>query len=205
MNPEILDFARHRVATAGWENVAFHHVDLARLGWGHIEGIDDGGKFDAVVGRWVLMYLDEPTALVRALRTRMRPGGIVAFQESDLGQPVRAYPTAPHHDELARLMSVDVASPELEMGPKLFRTFIGAGLPTPELRVDIPAGGGPNWPGYAYVAATAHSLRHFLAEAHGLRSEDLGLDTLESRLRNETLTRDGIQMLAPVVGAWART
>ena len=53
-NPTILDAARARVGAAGWTNVRF----LA----GDVQGISLDDDFDAVVGRWILMYLPNPAA-----------------------------------------------------------------------------------------------------------------------------------------------
>jgi hypothetical protein len=90
------------------------------------------------------------------------------------------------------------------MGPKLFGTFTTAGLPAPQLRHDTPIGGGPDWPGYAYVAATVRNLLPMLTEVAGITAEQLGIDTLEDRLRAEVVGMHGVQLLPPLVGAWAR-
>jgi len=70
---------------------------------------------------------------------------------------------------------------------------------------DAPMGGGPGWPGYAYVAATVRGLLPFLERAGLLRPDEVGLDTLEDRLRAKVVSQDGIQLLPAVVGGWART
>jgi hypothetical protein len=41
------------------------------------------------------------------------------------------------------------------MGLKLFKTFLQAGLPAPQLRRDLPVGGGPGWLGFAYCDPAA--------------------------------------------------
>ncbi|HWK88386.1 MAG TPA: class I SAM-dependent methyltransferase, partial [Longimicrobium sp.] len=40
-------------------------------------------RFDAVVGRMVLMHLRDPVTAIKRLRRRVRPGGFLAFQELD--------------------------------------------------------------------------------------------------------------------------
>src|SRR5215213_8951984 len=94
VNAQILDTARTRVRAAGWKNVAFHH--------GALGDVDPTIGFDAIVGRWVLMYVPQPADLLREARGRLRPGGIVAFQEGDLRNPVRTYPPAPFHEQAMR-------------------------------------------------------------------------------------------------------
>jgi hypothetical protein len=91
------------------------------------------------------------------------------------------------------------------MGLKLFKSFLAAGLPAPQLRRDTPVGGGPSWPGYAYVAETVRSLLPFLERVGAVRPDEVDIETLEDRLRAEVAGQDGIQLLPAIVGAWART
>lgn len=199
MNADILATARGRVDAAGWTNVTFHPADLQRL--------DLNETFDAVVGRWVLMYLPDPSEVLRNLLGYLRPGGIVAFQESDLSNPLRPYPAGPLHQQVVRWTTPPPGAPgpDTEMGPKLFRTFLRAGLPVPQVRSAAPVGGGPDWSGYAYLAGTVSSLLPFLEKVGAVTAGEVDIDTLEDRLREEVVTQDGIQVLPALYGAWART
>jgi ubiquinone/menaquinone biosynthesis C-methylase UbiE len=85
-DPAVLERARGRYAKQGAAGITFVQADLHDL--------PDLGTFDAVVGRLVLMYSPDPVALLRDLVRRMRPGGIVAFQEIDLTSPL-ALPDLP--------------------------------------------------------------------------------------------------------------
>lgn len=197
-NPDIVAVARDRVRAAGWTSVSFEVGTPAQL--------DLDRDFDAVVGRWVLMYLPDPAEFLRQVRTLLRAGGIVAFQEGDIRASARTFPAAPLHEELARLVTPPPGAPgpDVDMGPKLFQTFIAAGLPAPQLRHDTPIGGGPDWPGFAYLTATVRNLLPFLTKMAGITPEQLGLETLEDRLRAEVVAQDGIQLLPPLIGAWTR-
>lgn len=198
-NAEILEVARARAQAAGWPTVAFQSGDALEL---ELEE-----AVDAVVGRWVLQYAPDPAALLRRARDWLRPGGIVAFQEIDLSIPPRAYPTGPLHDQVVRWTTPPPGAPGPDpvMGLKLFTTFLQAGLPAPQLRRDAPLGGGPGWPGYAYVAETVRSLLPFLQRLGAARPEEVDIDTLETRLRTEVTNHEGIQLLPAIVGAWSRT
>ena len=46
-----------------------------------VGSVDLEREFDAAVGRFVLMFVDDPAAVLHHLSERLRPGGIVAFQE----------------------------------------------------------------------------------------------------------------------------
>jgi SAM-dependent methyltransferase len=76
-NPEVLVCARTRAAAVGLGNVDFRA--------GRLETFDLPPGFDAVVGRWVLMYLPDPVSFLGHLTGALRPGAIVAFNEMDLG------------------------------------------------------------------------------------------------------------------------
>jgi SAM-dependent methyltransferase len=198
-NAEILEVARARVAAAGWSTVTFRSGDVMAL--------ELDGDFDAVVGRWVLQYMPDPVAVLRRARGWLRPGGIVAFQEIDLSIPPRAWPAGPLHELLAAWSTPPPGAPgpDPQMGLRLFPTYLQAGLPAPRLRHDMPAGGGPGWPGYAYVADTVRSLLPFLERIGAVQADKVGVDTLEDRLRAEVTGQDGVQLLPAIVGAWART
>ena len=198
LNAEILQVARSRVQAVGWTTVTFHPGDIMEL--------DLDRDFDAVSGRWVLQYTPDPVALLRRARNWLRPGGIVAFQEIDLSHAPRAFPAGPLHEQVVRWTTPPPGTPgpDPQMGLKLFRTFLRAGLAAPQLRRDAPVGGGPSWPGYAYLADTVRSLLPYLERVGAVRPDEVDVDTLEERLRAEIDGQDGIQLLPAIVGVWAR-
>ena len=91
-NEHILETARARVEAVGARGVTFHAGDVRTM------ALDD--DFDAVVGRWILMYIPDPAAFLKMLATRVRPGGIVAFHENDFHFPPATFPPI---DEVSRL------------------------------------------------------------------------------------------------------
>jgi SAM-dependent methyltransferase len=198
MNQAILETARERVSAVGWTNVTFLDGDVTSI------VLDDG--FDAVVGRWILMYLPDPVAVLRGLVGRLRSGGIVAFQENDFTYPPTTFPPAPLHQQIMRWTTPPpgAGGPDQQMGSKLRQTYLDAGLPGPELRLDAPVGGGEDWPGYTYVADTVRSLLPMLEQMGVAKAEDVDVETLADRLRAEALEQHGVQMLPIVIGAWAR-
>ena len=197
--PESIEFATHRVHAAGLEStVRFVSADLRDL-------VLDEAPFDAVVGRWVLMYQPDPVALLRRLAGLLRPGGVMVFQESDLVAVHEPFPAGPLHAQVLAWMRPPVAHGiEMRMGPKLFRSFVAAGLPAPSVRIDTPVGGGRDWPGYEFVAATMRSLLPMLVALGGVDEREVDVDTLADRLRDEIVARDSVQPLVSVYGAWAR-
>src|SRR5450432_2082447 len=65
--------ARSWAGAARATNVRFVETDLTDL------QLD--GDFDAIVGRFILMFLPDPTATLRSLAKHLRPGGLIVFQE----------------------------------------------------------------------------------------------------------------------------
>lgn len=199
-NGAIVETARARAEAAGWTNVEFVVGETGEA------ALDS--DFDAVVGRWVLMHQPDAAVLLRAVIPRVRTGGVVAFQENDFTYPPTLFPAT---DLSRRIQSWTIPPPgtppppEMRMGTNLYRVFLEAGLPGPELIVEAAAGGGPDWPGYAYVAETIRNLLPALRDRTGLDPREVDVDTLADRLRDECVRSRGIQMLPIMYGAWART
>jgi ubiquinone/menaquinone biosynthesis C-methylase UbiE len=76
-SPEAVAVAERRARDAGLGNVSFVVQELSE--------VTVTAPVDALVGRLVLMYLDDPAAALRRLLEAVRPGGVVAFQEMDMG------------------------------------------------------------------------------------------------------------------------
>jgi ubiquinone/menaquinone biosynthesis C-methylase UbiE len=198
-NGAALEIARARAAAAGFAHLAFREGDFADL--------DPNDKFDAVVGRLVLMYMPDPAATLRALARHLKPGGIVAFSEFNImPAAMRDLPAMPLSQKLFRWIEGAFvhAGAEVRMGDKLFLSFRKADLPFPTLSLMSYMGGGPDWNGYSLAAATVRSLLPLVLKAGLASEEEIGIDTLEERLRAEAVTANGIIRLPELVNAWAR-
>jgi ubiquinone/menaquinone biosynthesis C-methylase UbiE len=198
VNATILETARARAAAIGATHVSFVSGDVREL------RLDD--DFDAVVGRWVLMHIADPVAVVRHLVTRLRPGGIVAFHENDFTHPPTVFPPTELSREIQRWAIPPAGTPgrETRMGTQLFKTYVEAGLPGPQLMVEAAVGGGPDWPGYEYLAETMRSLLPALQQLTGVDASVMQIDTLAARLRDDVVSRHGVFMLPIMFGAWSR-
>jgi hypothetical protein len=121
--------------------------------------------------------------------------------------PVRPYPPAAFHERLSGWMTPPPGAPgpDIEMGLKLFSAFSRAGLPAPQMRLAAPIGGGADWPGFAYLAGTFRSLLPFLEGAGAVKPGEVDVDAVETRLRDEVVSQDGVQILPALIGAWTRT
>jgi 2-polyprenyl-3-methyl-5-hydroxy-6-metoxy-1,4-benzoquinol methylase len=75
-NADALELAQARAEASGLAQVSFQAADIHELA--------DTRQFDAIVGRLILEHVPEPAAVLRRLLSRLREGGLVAFQEYDV-------------------------------------------------------------------------------------------------------------------------
>jgi SAM-dependent methyltransferase len=172
---------------------------------GDILDLDVEGEFDALIGRLILMYFPNPAEVLAALTKYVHPGGIVAFQEMDMSN-ARSVPVSPLYDQCGDwiLSTFEAAGVETDFGAKLFSIFKQAGLPDPEMSMGARIGGGPDTPGYEYATNVLRSLLP-MAEKFGIATaEDMALDTLTDRVRNEVVANGGVVISPAMIGAWTR-
>lgn len=190
--------ARERAGEAGLQNVSFEVVeDLATF--------TTRTPVDAVVGRFILMYLPEPAAILSHFARQVRRGGLIVFQELVFSM-ARSQPSCPLLEKLRGWVHDTFvhAGADVEMGWKLSSTFERAGLPRPEMFLGAPVAAGPDSPMYSYIAETVRSLLPMM-EHYGVASaEEVLVESLADRLRIE-MTAAGTVCATPcTIGAWIR-
>jgi 2-polyprenyl-3-methyl-5-hydroxy-6-metoxy-1,4-benzoquinol methylase len=192
-----VEVARRRVAALGVRNVHFEESDLALFATDQ--------KFDAIVGRFVLLYLPDPARVLRNLSRHLRRGAIVAFQELDMSQ-VSQVPASELFMQARRwiLEAFAIGGAELDMGTKLYTTFLRAGLPAPNMIAATQVACGPTSPGYEYMVRVLRSLLPLIERTGAANVAEIGIETLAARLRDDAVANDRVIFLPRVVGAWAR-
>jgi SAM-dependent methyltransferase len=193
-----LHTARQRAASAGFSNVRFQIGDFGSL--------PGGGKFDAAVGRCVLLHQQDPVAALAAVATHVRSGGMVAFQEPWFSRGFTC-PCAPLFDLTIGFLHKTVRANGLDsdIGLRLPAMFLAAGLPLPQLSFEMLIACDPASEIYDFVADTARSLLPNM-EQPGITTNDLWqVETLASRLRDEAATLSSVVGIMPLMGAWCTT
>jgi len=191
-----VEWARARNQGRQAKNVEFLEGDPTR--------IEFDGQFDAVVGRFVLMYYPDPIAAIRKLTRHVRSDGLIIFQEFDMDN-ARTYPPAQTLDRTLAWMrrAFDATGAHTQLGLELFRMFLAAGLTAPLLRVDAIIAGGLQFP-CDILVALMRSLLPVMEKLEIASASEVELPTLAERMRNEVVACRGVIRSPAIVGAWSR-
>jgi ubiquinone/menaquinone biosynthesis C-methylase UbiE len=192
-----LSLARARAARAGYDKLTFHEADLYSF--------EPDGRFDAVVGRFILMHIADPVGAIRRLTGFLDPGGTVAFIELDIDQ-AGAVPELPLLRRCIGWITATyrLVGAEPNMGSQLYATFRAAKL-SPALagmtRIESAAG----MVAFSFAAQTLAILLP-KAEAAGIVSaSEADISTLAERMHREGAGGEHCIFMPRLVGAWARS
>lgn len=192
-----LDTARARAGERAMNQVSFLEGDPARMTF--------DSPFDAVVGRYVLMFQEDPVAMLRGVAGHVRPGGIVVFHEIDWAGS-RTLPGAPLYEAcvewIVRAIEDNGADPR--MGIKLGSTFAAAGLPAPALALESLVGGGDDLERIRFVTEIVGTLRERIERAGIASAVQIGLDTLAERVAEEATRNRSVLACRSEIAAWCR-
>jgi SAM-dependent methyltransferase len=195
LEPGVLARARDNAAASSFENITFEQGDLSDL--------DISGSFDAVVGRLILIHLDDPTGTVKALTRLVRPGGIVTFQDFNISR-TRAVP-----DVALVTRSVEWICAALraggrnpDMGEQLAHVLRLSGLSDPRVAVAVPTGGADS-AAVTLIAESARSLLPVMERAGITTAEEADLDTLRARMARACTEVQATVYVPELVAAWA--
>jgi 2-polyprenyl-3-methyl-5-hydroxy-6-metoxy-1,4-benzoquinol methylase len=173
---------------------------------GEIEDISLDQPVDAAVGRFVLMYSPDPSVSLRRIAENVRAGGIVAFQEMNVAE-AKSFPQVDLFEQSMRWIIETLHREKVKnlMGLGLYRTFVEAGLPPPQMIMGARVEGSSDSLGYQIVAQVVKSLLPVMEKLGIANEKEVQIETLAQRLRDEVLSRGAVIVLPPLVGAWTRT
>jgi SAM-dependent methyltransferase len=194
---EAIALAKRRAVEVGLANVSFVTQDLQDLA--------TDARFDAIIGRLVLMYFPQPDVLLRQLLALLAPGGVVAFHEFDV-TAATSEPHVPLFDRsVARLTdALRLGRAEPRMGLRLAQTFRQAQLPTPRMIAHARVGTSADAGLFQQVAGITRTLLPVM-EKHGIATAaEVEVDTLAERLQRAVQAADATVVAPLFIGAWAR-
>ena len=195
-SPEAIAVAQQRAQLAQLSNVQFIASDLDKL------KLDE--PVDALIGRLVLMYFPRPAAVLRQLLSFVKPGGMVVFQELDAVSAV----AEPMCDEFwnagQRINQTFIrAGVDIRTGLKLPLIFQEAGLPAPQTLQQARVEHGPDSLGYAWIEQLTRTMLPLIQKTGVATADEVQVDTLASRIRDEVVSKQAVLVLPPFIGAWA--
>ena len=189
-----VETARERARSRLLNNVSFYEGDATELA--------RGKPFDAVIGRYVLMFQNDPSATLRQLATLLRPGGLIVFHETDY-DGLRSIPQAPLYDLCCRWIVAALHDSDVNMGLNLGKAFVSAGLPSPTMSLEAVIGAGrTSFPYLDLTVGLVHTLLPELERLGITTRVDVDIMTLSRRLKDE-INNNGIVVVGRYeVGAW---
>ena len=194
---EAVQRARVRAVRRNHANVTFAVGDPATMSFDQ--------PFDAIVGRFVLMYQDDPVWSLKRITKHLRANGVVAFQELD-STACRSRPSVSVFDDAARWLGEALrgsgARPDL--GLEMHSLFLDSGLPAPDMRMDAIVSGAAESPVYQLLAEAVRSLVPTLQKLNIASPEEVQIDSLSDRIREEVVASRAVAVSYGLVGAWAR-
>ncbi|HVN20682.1 MAG TPA: methyltransferase domain-containing protein [Dongiaceae bacterium] len=192
-----VDRARVRAIRRNVRNIDFVVGDPAAM---HFDE-----PFDAIIGRFVLMYQEDPATSLRNMTRHLRAGGLVVFQEVD-STTCRSWPAVPVFDDAARWLAEGLRSSGArpELGLEMHSLFVDCGLPAPTMRADALVSGEEDSPVYKLLAEAVRSLVPTLEKLNIASPAEVQIDSLADRMRQEVVAKRGVAMSYGLVGAWAR-
>jgi SAM-dependent methyltransferase len=196
--PTAIARARARAEALSLDNVSFREGDPAHMRFDQ--------SFDAVIGRYVLMFQPDPTLMLHAVARHARSGAVIAFHEPDWAG-VRSYPPITTYDECCRWIveTMRLRGADMRMGIKLFGTFVAAGLPAPSMRLQsVIAGGSESRDQVRFKTDLAETLAAEIERLGVANASQIGIETLAERIANEVVARGSVIVGRSEICAWCR-
>jgi ubiquinone/menaquinone biosynthesis C-methylase UbiE len=197
-----VNFARRRSQALGYSNVRFVVSDYPSL------VLDE--PVDAIVGRLVLLFAQDPTASLAAVCRNLRPGGIVAFQENNMqfDTPVLVEPRNGLAAKVAGWIVAGIGHSGVHprLGLRLYSIMKAAGLePFPQIEGSMVIAQGPEGPLFPYLTDLVRSAMSSIIASGAATAAEIGIDTLERRLIADAPPTGVVGSISSgFVGVWAR-
>lgn len=164
------------------------------------------GGFDAVVGRLIMVHVKDPAATLQRLLKVLRPGGIIAFQEIDIEARCWSEPHLPlvHKCYDWIVGAFTRGGMPQHIGRILCDAYVAARLTNRHIVRLGMMESDADTPAFGFLARTVKVLAPAIEAMHIATREEMGVDTLEDRLRAETVAAKGHFIPSYLLNAWAR-
>ena len=195
--PDPLRLATLRADRAGLTNVRFEVAD--------IHTFEPADRFDAIVGRFILLHAPDPVAVLRRLSHSLAPDGVLVLQEPDISA-ARTTPPVPLFAQSVRWVveGLERAGARGDLGSLLWSILRRAGVREPALTHDARIEAPPGKLGCLYLAQTVKSLLPVIQMTGLATPDEVGPDTLEQRLLRDVTEAQAVMVSPALIGAWGR-
>lgn len=193
-----LAVARERADGRSSRNVFFKQADPAEMAFER--------PFDAVVGRYILMFQPDPAAMLRGVAAHVRAGGVLVFHEPEWAC-ARSDPPVASWDRCCEwvVAAMSAKGADMQMGMKLHATFAAAGLPAPSLRYVSVIGAGANCSDEVHFTAdVAVTLLADIEELGLAAPGEIDPGTLADRIVADVAASGSVIVGRSEIGAWSR-
>jgi SAM-dependent methyltransferase len=191
--------ARARAAALKLDGVcSFHESDLLELSLHQ--------RFDAVVGRYVLMFQPDPAEVLAQLVDLLGPGGLVVFHEPEWAR-ASSYPAVTSWQRCCELVvkTMTAGGADMEAGMKLASLFKAVGLPAPTLRLNTVIGAGNACADAVHFTADVLMTVLLQAEQAGLVSVgEIDPNTYVESLISHVRASGSVVIGRSEIAAWSR-
>lgn len=191
-------WANKRVADAGYKNIRFQTAEFDEFA--------DPEPFDALVGRFILLYLPDPTATLRQLSKHLRSGAVIAFMEPDFTVESRIFPEIPQSQVAGHWVAeaLRCSGATIDMGMRLYSTYRAAGFVKTATEATHLSGCGFSRQMAELVEETVRSLLPKLIQYGIATAEQVQIDTLADRMLASVHDIDPQWVGTRYISAWAR-
>jgi len=191
LSERAIEVATQGVAAAGMSNISFKLGDPAVM---------DLERFDAIAGRYVLMFIPDPAAALAGLRRHLGAGGRIVFHEPHWDAAL-CDPPVPLYLQICDWVRQALHA-EDRMGTRLAAAFQAAGLNIPTLRCEALIGAGQAAPDVVRIVTELATTLRPEIERLGLASgEDPDFAELARRIEAD-LGPSGTVVGRAEIGAW---
>ena len=191
-------WASRRVAEAGHTNIQFRATEF--------NAYSDSRPFDALVGRFILVHLPDPTATLRHLAQLLRSGAKIVFFEPDFTVPSAVFPSMPDLKNCENwiLEALRHSGATLDIGMRLYHIYRGAGFVDASTVVSHLSGCGVSRQMVDFFVETVRSLLQVI-ERYGIATrEEIQIDALGDRMEAAVRAADPQWVGSRYIAAWAR-
>ena len=190
--------AHNRIKALGRCNISFRE--------GNPEALDSAEMFDAVVGRYVLMFSSDPVAMLKSVARHVRPGGVIVFHEADW-RGYRSTPPSPAYDKCCDwiIRTFQKVGTNPFVGSDLYSAFMQAGIPAPTMALRALIGGSSSSvSGADLVADLAITMAPVMEELGVIAHGEIDPDAFKERLIAEVMRLGSVVVGRSEIGAWSR-